>query len=502
MSIFISCELQRDLYKKTLCLCAFATMNLRVTFNQFAFVKASTISCYRIFFTSRYFLLRKPKSIYLCLKFEGSFFKFTILLRGGGKILWLNNESEALSNLKKRIDLCSRGVTMPEESDSTLHFQSNVGFAGPQGTCCYVGDAPGDHSSQISLSIFPKDHYLAQYALSSEWHKNKESDESDTTDGKILYVHNDIYLKKVPVNWKGILSNGRKSNILSKKRFHPYGTFCIGNYWYCRHIEQDNGCKYCTINLSIEKLKLSKWTRDEDNLNYLKLAVSQNPIRSVTLTSGTFESPERTGRELLTLARLIREEVDLTVHIQIEPVFDRILLKELSEVADSIGIFLEFFDENVRQKICPGKTHANSQEDYRKCWEMAVSFFGWGKVVTSNIIGFDEDYEVILKGVERAAKIGVVSTIQWLRVGSPSLGNIVPSYIGKEDKVLEFHQEVGKILVENSVDNISLKNAGCLGCLGCQATREAVKWARIASVKIKSKLFRQLSGPNFAQPGL
>ena len=415
--------------------------------------------------------------------------------------MWLDNEEKALSNLKKRISLCSRGITMPEKSNSALHFQSNVGFAGPQGTSCYVGNAPGDHSNQISLSIFPRDHYLAQYALSTEWYENNEQDESGKKE-KILYAKNDTYLEQVPVNWKGTLSDGRKSNILSKKRFHPYGTFCMGNYWYCRHIEQNEGCKYCTINLSVQRLNFSKWMRDEDNLNYLKLAISKNSIRSVTLTSGTFESPERTGRELLSLARQIREETGLSVHVQIEPVFDRSLLKELSEVADSIAIFLEFFDENVRKKICPGKSRVNSQEDYQKSWEMAVSYFGWGKVVTSNIIGFDEDYDVILKGVERAAKIGVVSTIQWLRVGNPLLGNIVPSYIGKEDEVLELHQEMGKILVENSADNISFKNSGCLGCLGCQATREAVKWARIASVKMKSKLFRQLSGPNYAQPGL
>ena len=415
--------------------------------------------------------------------------------------MWLNNEKQALSNLKKRISLCSRGITMPEKSIPALYFQSSVGFAGPQGTCCYIGNEPGDHSNQISLSIFPKDHYLAQYALSTEWYQNDEFGESVKNE-KILSVENNTWLERVAINWKGILPDGRKSNILSKKRFHPYGTFCMGYYWNCRHIEHNEGCKYCTINLSIEKLNLPRWMQDRDNLDYLKLALSQNPIRSVTLTSGTFESPERTGRELLSLARRIREETGLSIHVQIEPVFDRTLLKELSEVADSIAIFLEFFDEKVRQKICPGKARTNTQEEYMKSWEMAVSYFGLGKVITSNIIGFDEDYETIVKGVEKAAKIGVMTTIQWLRVGSPKLENIIPSYIGKENEVLQLHQEVGKILVENSVDNISFKNSGCLGCLGCQATREAINWARLVSVKIKPKLFPQLSEPKFAQPGL
>ena len=120
-----------------------------------------------------------------------------------------------------------------------------------------------------------------------------------------------------------------------------------------------------------------------------------------------------------------------------------------------------------------------------KCWEMAVSYFGWGNVWNTNVIGFNDDYDGIIKNIEKAAKIGVITSILLFRVGSKSLPGFIPSFIGKEDDVLKLHQELGRILLKYSVDNTSPKNAGCLGCYGCSATKEVVKWARAAFGKGK-----------------
>ncbi len=395
----------------------------------------------------------------------------------------ISNEAKALDSLKKRINLCSRGITLPDDLP-VLHLQSKQGGAGPQGSACYVGDAPGTHNSQISLVIYPQDHYLAKYALPTKWWDNNGGDE-EGSGKKILCTNDNIFLEKVPSKWQGVLSNGQKTTRLSKARFHPYGTFSMCFYRGCRHIDNDDGCKYCTANLLIDKLNFPKKLPNELNLEYLKLAISKNPIRSVTLTSGTLEDPETTGKELLKLAKLIRQETNLSIHIQTEPIFDQDLLNELGQVADTIGIFLEFFNENIRKQICPGKSRAFTQDDYMESWEMAVSSFGWGKVFTTNIIGFDEDYEVILKGAERAAKIGVMTAILWLRVGSPLLGgDLTPSYLEREDETLQLHKEMGKILVNNSVDTMTPENAGCLGCHGCNATKEAILWARAYQKKL------------------
>ncbi|MEW6378108.1 MAG: radical SAM protein [bacterium] len=395
----------------------------------------------------------------------------------------VDNEEKALRKLKNRIKLCSRGITLPTGSKPVLHLQSKQGGAGPQGVASYVGETPGDHTSQISLLIFPEEHYLARYALPTHWHETGLNGRGEK-EGKILQAGPDIFLEKVPSNWRGSLPDGRRANMLSKARFHPYRTFSICLYRDCRHLENDEGCKYCTANLLINKLNLHERLSDQENLDYLKLAITNNPIRSVTLTSGTFESPEKTARELISQARLIKEKTGMSIHVQIEPIFDRTLMKELSEACDSIGLFLEFFDERVRREICPGKARAFSQEDYLRSWELAASCFGWGKVFTTNILGFNEDYEVILQGIERAAKVGVMTSLLWLRVGSPQLGEFIPSYLEKDEKLLlQLHMDAGKILVENSVDSIAGENSGCLGCHGCSASSEAISWARIASKK-------------------
>jgi len=405
--------------------------------------------------------------------------------------LRLNSEEKALRRLKNRIKLCSRGITLPTGSKPVLHLQSKQGGAGPQGTAAYIGETPGDHNSQLSLVIFPEDHYLAQYALPTTWAEPQSDREPesgmDTKRGKILQAGSELFLEKVENNWKGTLPDGRKVTMLSKARFHPYRTFSICLYRNCRHLEKNEGCKYCTANLLTDKLNFHTRLPDRENVDYLKLAMSNNPVRSVTLTSGTFESPERTVKDLISQARLIKEETGVSVHVQSEPFFDRALMKELSEVSESIGIFMEFFDEKVRREICPGKARAFTQDDYMRSWEIAVSCFGWGNVFTTNLMGFDEDYEVILQGIERAARIGTMTSILWTRVGSPQLGAFIPSYLEKENnKLLQLHMDAGRILVENSVDRIAGEGSGCLGCHGCNAISEAIMWARITSKRDES----------------
>ena len=398
----------------------------------------------------------------------------------------LDNKKKALQYLKDRIMLLSRGITLPDTSAPVRHLQSSQGGPGPMGTVCYVGDMPGKHNSQISLTIFPKDHYMAQYALPTEWYKSEDNKQNEQENKKkILQTGGNIFLEKVSSKWQGTFSNGRKVSSISKTRFHPYRTFSLALYRTCRHFEANEQCKFCTISSLMNKLNFPIRSSNQENLEYLKIAMDNNPIRSVTMSGGTFESPERTAREMLSLAKLIRKETEFSVHIQTEPFFDKDLMKELSEYVGTIGIFLESFDEKIRKQICPGKARYNSPENYLKCWEMAVDHFGRGNVWNTNIIGFNEDYDVILKGIEKAAKIGVISSILLFRVGSKALSGITPSYIGKEDDVLKLHQELGKILVKYSVDNTSPKKAGCLGCFGCSATKEVVKWARAALGKEK-----------------
>ncbi|MEW5803482.1 MAG: radical SAM protein [bacterium] len=388
------------------------------------------------------------------------------------------NEENALQNLKSRINLLSRGVVLPDESIPAIHMQSARGGSGPQGIACYLGNAPGNHNSQISLVVYPKDHYMANYAIPTKWWKGEE----DTSDirKRVIATDDGIFLEEVGHEWKGI-SPGDWATIRSlKARMHPYRTYSACLYRSCRHLEKDAGCKFCTTDLTANKFNLPKRQPDQTNLEYLKLAIKNGSIRSVSVTSGTLDTPEKTGTELLALAARIREETGLSVHVQTEPILDPGLMKELSSTVDSIGIFLEFFDEKVRRKICPGKAQAFTQEDYMKSWEMAASCFGRGKVWNINIIGFDEDYDVTLKGIERAARIGVMTSIFLLRVGSPNLGEFIPTYIGREDEVLQLHKEFGKVLVKHGVDNASPENSGCMGCQGCNATKEAINWARAA----------------------
>ena len=115
----------------------------------------------------------------------------------------LKSEKKALKNLKDRIMLLSRGITLPDPSTPVRHLQSSQGGPGPMGTVCYIGDAPGKHNSQMSLVIFPKDHYMAQYALPTTWVEANEEQKISEKKKKVLLTGDGIFLEKVQSKWQG-----------------------------------------------------------------------------------------------------------------------------------------------------------------------------------------------------------------------------------------------------------------------------------------------------------
>ena len=209
----------------------------------------------------------------------------------------IESEEKALKNLKNRISILSRGIVLPDESIRVIHLQSAQGGAGPRGITCYIGDAPDDHKNQVSLIVYPKDHYMARYALSTRWW-TEDNQDTEKEKKKIVYTDDHIFLEEVPFNWKKGWFKGKKTIYLVKPRFHPFRTYSMSFYRGCRHMDQNEGCKFCTNSLLTDKFNLPKKFPNRLNLRYLKLGMTNNPVRSITLTSGTMGTPEKTMKEI------------------------------------------------------------------------------------------------------------------------------------------------------------------------------------------------------------
>lgn len=74
---------------------------------------------------------------------------------------------------------------------------------------------------------------------------------------------------------------------------------------------------------------------------------------------------------------------------------------------------LEVANDELRKKICPGKSKI-SYEHYYKAFEKAVGVFGWGQVSSVLIAGI-QPKEDIMAECEKMAKIGVFPTVMPIR---------------------------------------------------------------------------------------
>jgi hypothetical protein len=369
--------------------------------------------------------------------------------------------------LLDRIRLLSHGILPPEMENKPIHFFSSKGVgAGPQGKTFYIYNKNNKIKKRmISVPIFPLKHHLSKYALKTEF-------------GKIpgtIVVENNIILKsiEIPEFLNKKISDG--SYISHLTMMHCYGTCSSVMGYGCQHFDESSECIYCEIDpVAVKYMGLPKIVSIEKLSEGLELAIRYDKLRSLTITSGTFDKPDNVAKKYIELLTNLRKKTPISIHIQHEPLENLELIKELSGLADSVGIFLEIFNEEKRKEICPGKAKDNSFEKYMKNWEYAVKCYGRGKVLTTCLLGFGVDHEEILKKIDILAEIGVRTVLLFVRCKSEKLKNFMPSYLNNsDDEILDLHINAAKILKNHGICFSRLKDSGCIGCQGCSAMMEA-----------------------------
>jgi biotin synthase-related radical SAM superfamily protein len=377
-------------------------------------------------------------------------------------------ETNKRNILSERIQLLSRGILPPIFEGRSLSNLASIGVgAGPQGKTYHIISPQTKKTiSMISIPVFPEDHHLAKFAF-----KTKLGSMPGT-----LIVENGIILKSsLPPKF---LNKKMNNGIAVAKRgiamVHCYNTCTTVLGYDCKHFSEGNECRYCEIvPVGKDAIGFSEKQSIDEFVEVIKIATSEDKIRSLTITSGTFDEPDKVAEYYLKLLKILKSEVNITVHIQIEPLKDLNLLKLLSEYSDSIGIFLEVFNEQKRKEICPGKSKI-SLDDYIINWKEAVKFFGKGNILTTCLLGFGVDYEEILKKIDSFAKIGVRTSLLFVRSKSIHLKKFIPSYLNKDlDELVDLHINAAKIMANYGILFKKGIDSGCIGCQGCTAMTEA-----------------------------
>jgi hypothetical protein len=381
--------------------------------------------------------------------------------------------AERYTELTERIRLLSRGILPVRLGGREIIGGSGVG-AGPQGKRFFhCSGETGVPLGMISVPVFPGDHHLAPYAL-----ETKFGDKSST-----IIAGDGIVLKAVPIErFIGKTLAGGASIVKDGlSALHCYATYTMVPAWKCKHPETGDECRYCQIDsVARGERKWPDLVPVEHLVEALEIAQKVERLRTITMTTGTFGNNDDVVRRYMELIRAMRAVTDLSFHVQFEPVSDLGLLEELSGFADSVGIFIEIFDEEIRKDICPGKFRSSSREDYLRNWEEGVRCFGWGNVSTTCLIGFGEDLDRVLGEMEKFSAMGVRTSILFARFSTHHLKGRVPSYLQREEKeIVDFYLEAARILERHDLGYAKGHGSGCIGCGGCNAMMEASACVRL-----------------------
>ncbi|MFC2091367.1 hypothetical protein ACFLTD_01170 [Elusimicrobiota bacterium] len=374
------------------------------------------------------------------------------------------SSEEIKKELRQKIRLLGRGILPPEGKKYSL---TNLGVgAGPQGKKYYLYTKDGKELGMISVPLFPPDHHLAKYAI-----KTRRGDIPNT-----MITEDGVVLKGtgMPKLINLILDDGTSNVNGGFAQMHCYNTCSMVLGFKCEHFDNDEECQYCEVEpIGRQHRSFPDKQVPEYMAEALKLAIETTSVRAVTITSGTFDEPDEVARHYIKTLKEMRKITDKPIHIQIEPLKDTNLLKELSLYANNIGIFLEVFNEDIRRRICPGKAKI-SKDKYIENWELAVEYFGRGNVLTTCILGFGENFNDVIDGIREFAGIGVKTAILFVRAKSDKMKDFTPSFLEiGTDELVDLHLNAADILTKNGICFKQNDEAGCLGCQGCTAMVEA-----------------------------
>ena len=360
--------------------------------------------------------------------------------------------------LRLKIRLLTEGATLPENESS-----GRKGGAGPVGGRYFV--LPNGRPCGIPI----RRGKMAK-RFGSQLLKPTESPE--------LWNYNGVEIRAVP---RPKFLKGRTSDGISYRQIallHCDSTLASTVYQACKYWECGTQCKFCTIPTSYLRGDTILDKAPEQMAEVVLAAEQDGIITDILLTTGTPDVPDMGGERLISIIEAIRKVSDLPIGVQIEPSFNKEIIKEISKAgANAIGMHIESADDAVRKEMCPGKYEGGSLDLYRESWEYALDYFGRGNVSTFILYGLGEHVSKTISLANELAEDGVVPIVAPFRPAPGSqLADFIPTYVGKLEESMKLYKEVGKALYQWDI-NPSQTMAGCHRCGGCTPIQEAYDWA-------------------------
>jgi len=204
--------------------------------------------------------------------------------------------------------------------------------------------------------------------------------------------------------------------------------------WSCVHARGGQACQFCHCGGFSRQLARSgnpepPFPTAQDVADVVTYALKTEKLaRYIQITGGSLATPEaecHLATEMLLAIYGISgfKELPSEISVFTSPPSDPALIDQLFEAgADRVACAVEIWDEDLAERICPGKAKSGTREQLLNTLQHIADKYGPNKACSGFVVGL-EPLESFLAGAEFLACRGIVPIVSiWMPHGRPVLG--------------------------------------------------------------------------------
>ncbi|MDD1720501.1 MAG: radical SAM protein [Euryarchaeota archaeon] len=217
-------------------------------------------------------------------------------------------------------------------------------------------------------------------------------------------------------------------------------------------------CKYCPVPLLGGHIKS---TNDVIKIieEIERTPALRSQLKAISLTTGVEESAEEEVKRIAQVVRAVRR-FNVPIGVEVYPTADsNRLLKEAG--ATEIKYNVETVDRRIFKRVCPGL----SIDAICAALSDAVQLFGKNHVFTNILIGLGESDETVIAGMEKLARLGVISSLRAV-VEHPLRAEQTEMRRPSAERLLRLARKEREILDKHGL-RADFAETMCAACTGC-----------------------------------
>ena len=318
--------------------------------------------------------------------------------------------------------------------------------------------------------------YRKNNPFKSPWYLFEKDDKYYLTDDNIT-IEVKYFPNEVPTWYNHMLSNGRY--ISDYIQFEGDKVLICSISRTCCYFSKNEACAFCNLNGGFT---------DIDEKEYINMIIESfkyilncdQSAKSINLTGGNLYTSDKGALRYIPIIKEIRKLSRIPIAVELSPPDDLNVLKELYLAgANALEMNVEIWDEEIRNKLMPGKSKIN-REYYIKAWEKAIEIFGVGNVGSGIIIGLD-DVNSSFEGIKKMIDIGVLPSIIPFK---PTPGSVLEEHVNcVSDDLYNITDKAAKLMLEKGLDPTD--KYGCIGCGACTLEGDLYRYYKKNTIEEK-----------------